>query len=1366
MMAPKLPATEIQPPERQTEDVEQYKRITEKLSASLLQMTTQRPYPAPAAPTSRESGENMEYFWGLTEGRFRSMSLSQDLWGHELGDHLDGIALRCYSDLVRTGADMTDRSYVKRELLKGFCSVDRATAVRQMADNKWTGDCRTYTANFYRITANGAQLPADELVSYFFTNIPDELRWAAAKRGPWGTAQEEFPRRQQEFRLSRAGGDAENPLATGPNTIPVSPRWAKKLYPKKQGAPEDEQKTMDCRQLSARRRTEAQAPSGNEEEARDADSSAEVHDEVSPEDSRSNTHVELPLWWRELVASDGSDRARMLCGVGTPALLPVEVVGRSCEALLDTGASRSFINPSLVEALQLKVKKIPDACMFTVANGAQSRIDRVVKNLTAWCGRECFTGDYLVSSVPCEIVLGFDWLTKHRVAWHFQSDKLRTYLNGQWRELPLVRSRRDDRIANGHQVPPKRTPAEEAYDLLARQVAEVSETEIAALLRPPPKRTKPRAEPGKEMTIKDLIEQARANASGLQTPLEGLNLVLALPEVDNSVAQRLSKIHQGALCCAIFSPDNPRAEEAHPSLSVDTTPGSDDEVSSWHTTKLDFTLFDTWMQSPVSQDLPQEIREMLQTHGQVFPDNLPPGLPPKRPHDHHILLAPGRLPAKSAIYRMTPEQLQFHKQEISKLSAHGWIGPTYSPICVPTITADKRDDGTGDRKMRMAVNYQALNALTVAPDLLLPPIQTILKMLGGAKYFSTLDLKAGFHQIRMAKKDRWKTAFRSVLGLADGIKPAAGKIEAIRAWPEVLENGTQELLALVTALDKWSHLLRVGTVTAFTDHQALTHPQKLQTSNPLRGSTTRWIDFLAEFPDLTITYLQGARNTVADALSRLPCHSSSPPPPPSSPPPLPPSEPLAPLVLTSAHPAAAHRTRGNQVNYWQLEGISRRRPQPRPQPPPITPKAVEPTPGGPAPPIPSPVQPTRSETLDWPPAYFKCPVFRDPYNTAVQANGASVQVESRNRLLTFRFVTPFLSVCIYGLWGVCVPQFPEFVTHILYNHHGHITAGRRGQKKTYLSVSKHYYWPGMRTYTNAYVESCTQCRASKSLNQNPAGLLQQLLIPPRRWSHVSVDFITDLPPTKSGHDSILVLVDFLSKMSHFVPVKKRFTAADTVDILADRLIRYHGLPEALISDRDPRFQSALWQQLRERFHIKRPMPSSYHPQSDGQTERVNRTLEQMLRTCIQADEREWERLLPALELAYNTTSHSSTERSTFEIMIGENPLTSADLDVVGSLSPTLTPPMTNFFLQLCDRAQSHILKAKSQQKRYADTHRRQVEFAVGDKLVPDRPRAPALEPREAVVGWQPTRDSAGNPTDQYEVDYILDQRRWQGPLSG
>ena len=187
-------------------------------------------------------------------------------------------------------------------------------------------------------------------------------------------------------------------------------------------------------------------------------------------------------------------------------------------------------------------------------------------------------------------------------------------------------------------------------------------------------------------------------------------------------------------------------------------------------------------------------------------------------------------------------------------------------------------------------------------------------------------------------------------------------------------------------------------------------------------------------------------------------------------------------------------------------------------------------------------------------------------------------------------------------------------------------------------------------------------------------------------------------------------------------------------------------------------------------------------------------------------------LLPALELAYNTTTHSSTALSPFEVMIGQNPVTAADIDIIGDLAPTLTPPMTKLFQSLCDRAQAHLMRAKWAQKHYYDELHREVHFAVGDKvwisgrhlpsissssklnprylgpfpilerigkvayrvqlpssyachdvfhvslLVKDNPRDPAMQPQEAPEGWLPVPDAQGNPTDQYEVDYIMAQR--------
>ncbi|CDJ66714.1 hypothetical protein ENH_00024200 [Eimeria necatrix] len=293
----------------------------------------------------------------------------------------------------------------------------------------------------------------------------------------------------------------------------------------------------------------------------------------------------------------------------------------------------------------------------------------------------------------------------------------------------------------------------------------MSAEEAVIFLRPPPRRYKSHAKTKAKAQITSLVRQAAADTKDLKDPLHGFHLILALPEAGSAVPLRLSDEWQGALCCALIGNQPTSSGWRSPFASTSSVAAESDEESPWPMAKLEHTLFDKWIISPEAQDIPCEVAQVLHEYRAVFPDTLPKGLTPKRPHDHHILFVPGNLPAKSAIYRMTPDQLIFHKQEIAKLSDSGWIGPTYSPSRSPMIMVDKRDDGSGERKMRMVVNYQALNALTIAPDLPLPPIQTILELLGGAKYFSTLDFEAGFHLIRMAREDRWKTAFRSVLGL-------------------------------------------------------------------------------------------------------------------------------------------------------------------------------------------------------------------------------------------------------------------------------------------------------------------------------------------------------------------------------------------------------------------------------------------------------------------------------------------------------------------------------------------------------------------------------------------------------------------------
>lgn len=124
------------------------------------------------------------------------------------------------------------------------------------------------------------------------------------------------------------------------------------------------------------------------------------------------------------------------------------------------------------------------------------------------------------------------------------------------------------------------------------------------------------------------------------------------------------------------------------------------------------------------------------------------------------------------------------------------------------------------------------------------------------------------------------------------------------------------------------------------------------------------------------------------------------------------------------------------------------------------------------------------------------------------------------------------------------------------------------------------------------------------------------------------DFVSDLPLTNRGNDSILILVDSLSKMVHFVPARRSYTAADIVESLAGVLIRCRGFSDTFLSDRDPRLQWDLWLKLCNRFDISRALSPSYHPLSDGQTERVNRGLKQMLQNYIQSHDRKWQPLLP------------------------------------------------------------------------------------------------------------------------------------------
>ncbi|GJP75099.1 hypothetical protein CLOP_g5588, partial [Closterium sp. NIES-67] len=240
---------------------------------------------------------------------------------------------------------------------------------------------------------------------------------------------------------------------------------------------------------------------------------------------------------------------------------------------------------------------------------------------------------------------------------------------------------------------------------------------------------------------------------------------------------------------------------------------------------------------------------------------------------------------------------------------------------------------------------------------------------------------------------------------------------------------------------------------------------------------------------------------------------------------------------------------------------------------------------------------------------------------------------------------------------IWVPNYPPLRQLLLEEYHDVLYAGHFGSNKTLTGIAKHYYWPHMADDVQKFVTSCDTCQRMKSSKQKKAGLLQPLPVPEQPWQVVSLDFITGLPPTSSGHDAILVVIDKFSKMGHFIPTHTTARTEETAQLFVRHIISQHGIPTTLISDRDPKFTSKFWKELMSLLGTKLAMSSAYHPQTDGQTERLNQIVEQLLRAACKDDISKWDLHLPVLEFAYNNATHAATGQTPFFLCYGRHPLT-------------------------------------------------------------------------------------------------------------
>jgi hypothetical protein len=225
---------------------------------------------------------------------------------------------------------------------------------------------------------------------------------------------------------------------------------------------------------------------------------------------------------------------------------------------------------------------------------------------------------------------------------------------------------------------------------------------------------------------------------------------------------------------------------------------------------------------------------------------------------------------------------------------------------------------------------------------------------------------------------------------------------------------------------------------------------------------------------------------------------------------------------------------------------------------------------------------------------------------------------------------------------------------VLSELHASPTTGHSGFTKTYEWVKRSFFWDGMKQDVHTFVAECEVCQCNKGETVKALGTLQPLLIPPAIWRDISMDFIVGLP--KSGNKSvIMVVVDRLSKYAHFCALQHPFTASTVAQIFMDNIFKLHGMPNSIVSDRDPTFTNNFWQELFKLQGTQLHLSTAYHPQMDGQTEVVNKCLETYLRCFASERKNQWAQWLPLVEWWYNTSYHTTTHMTPFEAVYGQNP---------------------------------------------------------------------------------------------------------------
>jgi len=507
----------------------------------------------------------------------------------------------------------------------------------------------------------------------------------------------------------------------------------------------------------------------------------------------------------------------------------------------------------------------------------------------------------------------------------------------------------------------------------------------------------------------------------------------------------------------------------------------------------------------------------------------------------------------------------------------------------------------------------------------------------------------------------------------------------------------REMLAIVKALKFFRCYIHGRPTTVLTDHRTL---QYFQVQDKYSARQERWNEFLQQY-NLIIKYQAGKSNVVADFFSRRPDLDKS-------------SEET--VIIPKSESPIQHTFNGIRVSLEGTVSVSKKLPS-------VEIEDVTHEEYGTPISVKDHAQPTQS-TPDKPNRVQLDSVLMkiDPIQELKEKVKLAQAVDDECRKMMeqperigAQFKAKVQNGVLYEGERLYVPNNQELRAEILQRYHNHPLSGHIGGKKTIELINREYYWMNLYRDVYDYVASCASCQRAKSRQQKSAGTLFPLPIPNRPWESISIDLITQLPKSKTGYDCIIVVVDRLTKYCHCFPAHTKINAPELARLFFQRIVTLHGLPASIISDRDPRFTSLFWREIMRLTGLKQNMSSGYHPETDGQTERMNRTLEDILRNYINFKQNDWDEILPYAEIAINNSEATSTGKTPFFANYHFHP----NIQSIQPASDPEVPAASEFNNQIAETIKDIKIRIQSAQQRqaaYANRRRSEIEFAEGEEV--------------------------------------------------